>query len=392
MVAGDGGDEDFGLLQQRIHPAASRVELLAERDPRPLRRLRPAGARRTRRCSRRPSPSAARGAGGRRAGPRAGGDVDRPRPRARSGCATSEGVIAKRLDAPYRPGERQGMVKIKRVRTIDCVVIGWRPGHDPGHRRLADPRPLRRRRRCGPVGHCAGFTGEAQAGAARRAGAPTRPAGAAAATPAAGAPAASWSGSSCGPSWWPRSATTTPAAGASATARACCASGTTATRELHGRPARGVSAAYAGAEWTDLFVATAGAARRAGRAAVRGGLDQRRAHPGASRGSRSGRSRRCSSWSARSWSAVLCLPPVEPEALGWLPARGGRRPARHRRRAGADRIAQPPRPLDEGRDRPGTLALIAQRRPCCRLAGDQPARGGGRRPLLGRSAASSARS
>ena len=31
----------------------------------------------------------------------------------------AEGVIAKQLDAPYRPGERTGMVKVKRVRTID---------------------------------------------------------------------------------------------------------------------------------------------------------------------------------------------------------------------------------------------------------------------------------
>lgn len=39
-----------------------------------------------------------------------------------------EGVIAKEASAPYRPGERVGMVKIKRVRTIDAVVLGWRPG------------------------------------------------------------------------------------------------------------------------------------------------------------------------------------------------------------------------------------------------------------------------
>src|SRR5204863_515142 len=39
---------------------------------------------------------------------------------------TREGVIAKRLDAPYRPGERVGMLKIRRERTLDCVVIGWR--------------------------------------------------------------------------------------------------------------------------------------------------------------------------------------------------------------------------------------------------------------------------
>jgi len=44
----------------------------------------------------------------------------------------AEGVIAKETAAPYRPGERVGMVKIKRVRTIDCVVRGWRPGKAEG--------------------------------------------------------------------------------------------------------------------------------------------------------------------------------------------------------------------------------------------------------------------
>jgi ATP-dependent DNA ligase len=43
-----------------------------------------------------------------------------------------EGVIAKQLAAPYRPGERKGMVKVKRVRTADCVVVGWRPGKEEG--------------------------------------------------------------------------------------------------------------------------------------------------------------------------------------------------------------------------------------------------------------------
>jgi ATP-dependent DNA ligase len=40
----------------------------------------------------------------------------------------AEGVIAKEVAAPYRSGERTGMVKVKRVRTIDAVVMGWRPG------------------------------------------------------------------------------------------------------------------------------------------------------------------------------------------------------------------------------------------------------------------------
>ncbi len=44
---------------------------------------------------------------------------------------TAEGVIAKELAAPYKPGERAGMAKIKRVRTIDAVLVGWRPGKEP---------------------------------------------------------------------------------------------------------------------------------------------------------------------------------------------------------------------------------------------------------------------
>ena len=36
----------------------------------------------------------------------------------------AEGVIAKQRSAPYLPGERKGMVKVKRTRTIDAVVAG----------------------------------------------------------------------------------------------------------------------------------------------------------------------------------------------------------------------------------------------------------------------------
>lgn len=44
----------------------------------------------------------------------------------RSGGAL-DGVMAKRLDQPYRPAER-AMVKVKRKRTADCVVGGFRYG------------------------------------------------------------------------------------------------------------------------------------------------------------------------------------------------------------------------------------------------------------------------
>jgi ATP-dependent DNA ligase len=50
---------------------------------------------------------------------------------AREWLATAEGAIAKERGAPYRPGERKGMAKVKRVRTIDAVVMGWRPGKEP---------------------------------------------------------------------------------------------------------------------------------------------------------------------------------------------------------------------------------------------------------------------
>ena len=47
---------------------------------------------------------------------------------ARSGGAL-DGVVAKRLDEPYRPGER-AMLKVKQHRSADCVVGGFRRGKD----------------------------------------------------------------------------------------------------------------------------------------------------------------------------------------------------------------------------------------------------------------------
>ena len=37
-----------------------------------------------------------------------------------------DGIIAKELDKPYCSGERKGMVKVKQLRTVDCVVGGFR--------------------------------------------------------------------------------------------------------------------------------------------------------------------------------------------------------------------------------------------------------------------------
>jgi ATP-dependent DNA ligase len=37
-----------------------------------------------------------------------------------------DGVIAKRLGAPYLPGSRDGVVKVKPYKTADCVIVGFR--------------------------------------------------------------------------------------------------------------------------------------------------------------------------------------------------------------------------------------------------------------------------
>jgi ATP-dependent DNA ligase len=69
-----------------------------------------------------------------------------------------EGVVAKELDAPYLPGERVGMVKIKRVRTIDAVVMGWRPGKAEGTVGAIILGLYEPDGRLREVGHSSGFT------------------------------------------------------------------------------------------------------------------------------------------------------------------------------------------------------------------------------------------
>jgi len=39
-----------------------------------------------------------------------------------------DGIVAKQLDADYRSGDRTGMVKVKNIRTVECVVGGFRYG------------------------------------------------------------------------------------------------------------------------------------------------------------------------------------------------------------------------------------------------------------------------
>jgi ATP-dependent DNA ligase len=42
--------------------------------------------------------------------------------------ASLDGVMAKRRNLPYRSGLRDGMIKVKNIRTVECVVGGFRYG------------------------------------------------------------------------------------------------------------------------------------------------------------------------------------------------------------------------------------------------------------------------
>jgi ATP-dependent DNA ligase len=126
------GNLEFDSLQERIHPAQSRIELLSEQIPvsyvvfdllaegdevlceRPLR-------------ERRDRLGAIAEAAGLELTP-----LTPDAGQAKRWLESIEGVMAKDLTAPYVQGKRKGMAKVKRERTIDCVVMGWRPGKEEG--------------------------------------------------------------------------------------------------------------------------------------------------------------------------------------------------------------------------------------------------------------------
>ncbi|MCC9144758.1 MULTISPECIES: ATP-dependent DNA ligase [unclassified Arthrobacter] len=132
MVAPDGKRLDFELLQQRIHPAASRVKLLAEETPvrfvafdllalgdtdyrdRPFSERREALVQALKTAEAPVSVTAATD------------DADRAQDWfARFEGAGLDGIVAKPLDAPYSPNKRT-MAKLKHERTADCVLAGYR--------------------------------------------------------------------------------------------------------------------------------------------------------------------------------------------------------------------------------------------------------------------------
>lgn len=130
--------EDFGALQQRIHPAASRIRLLSETTPARLAAF-DLLAHDDRALLDRPYRERRRALEDLIAGlPVAGHPLSLVPSVADVAVARGwlsgahEGVVAKEVDAPYLPGQRRGAVKVKRRRTADCVVVGYREGKEPG--------------------------------------------------------------------------------------------------------------------------------------------------------------------------------------------------------------------------------------------------------------------
>ncbi len=162
VVRGSDGREDFDALGQRIHPAASRIErlagetpavyvafdLLAREDEQMLElSLQERRAALEELFSALPFADA----------PTELMATAATRQEAERWLRDAEGAMAKDRSAPYLPGQRRGMVKVKRVRTIDAVVVGWRPGKEPETvgaliLGLYDGSELR------VVGHCSGLS------------------------------------------------------------------------------------------------------------------------------------------------------------------------------------------------------------------------------------------
>jgi ATP-dependent DNA ligase len=131
VIVGSSG-LDFEALLLRIHPAASRVKLLAEQTPASfvawdLLALGDDDLRETPLETRREKLETVLGGA---PPPVHLSPATRDRALAqdwfhRFEGAGLDGVMAKRLDSPYRAGERT-MVKVKHTRTADCVVAGFR--------------------------------------------------------------------------------------------------------------------------------------------------------------------------------------------------------------------------------------------------------------------------
>ena len=123
------GRLDFDAMQMRLHPAESRIRRLAGETPstyiafdvllwkgetiheRPLSERRPILLERAKGF--RISPASA--------------DIAQARAWLdRLETLGLDGIIAKRTDVPYRPGSREAVRKVKKHKTSDCVIVGYR--------------------------------------------------------------------------------------------------------------------------------------------------------------------------------------------------------------------------------------------------------------------------
>ena len=131
LLVAAGGAFSFEALQMRLHPAQSRIDRLARETPAVLtafdlllspdgRDLRGEPLKERRRLL--ALLIAEIGEAWVTLTP---GAADRKLAQSWIDEGRLEGVVAKRLDDPYREGER-AMVKVKRLRTADCVVGGFR--------------------------------------------------------------------------------------------------------------------------------------------------------------------------------------------------------------------------------------------------------------------------
>ena len=155
IVIRSGAGLDFDALLQRIHPAASRIQRLSQETPATYmifdllvdargRSLAdgPLSARRMalqefaaanieaepeRKRKKTTARTTLKNADQRLMLSPASSDFATAEKWMREGAASGwDGVIAKRLNCEYMSGERTGMVKVKRIRTADCVVGGFR--------------------------------------------------------------------------------------------------------------------------------------------------------------------------------------------------------------------------------------------------------------------------
>ncbi|MDB5593936.1 MAG: ATP-dependent ligase LigC [Hyphomicrobiales bacterium] len=135
LVIAIGGELSFDALQMRLHPAASRITRLSAETPaqlilfdllvapggavlmhEPLKRRRKALETFMRKAAVRNKLALS---------PCTLDHGQAERWLADAGHGPTDGVVAKRLDGVYEAGER-AMVKVKRLRTADCVVGGFR--------------------------------------------------------------------------------------------------------------------------------------------------------------------------------------------------------------------------------------------------------------------------